>query len=936
MRTLSLTGTIFILRAPSVISWTANGKTIASSNRNDSDSFVGKSYQFRPYFTQAIQRSLGRYFALGATSLKRGFYASYPVRDGKGSIIGVAVIKQDLDAEESFLTNYPNCFVIDPNGIIFLSEQEGDELKEPLAGKQRDKALPCLNLNSSEKGNLRRSCPVKLETGMEITFEGKKHLVSRKAINPEGWSIVLMTTTERVLIYKLAGVIITILICTFIIVPLVISYKTSRSAEMVRENEQKFRAVFEQAFQLVGMMTIDGILLSANKAALMLSGVKEADVIGRPFWEAPWWSHSAELQETLRLAVKKAAAGEFVRFDATHPAADGSIRHVDFSLRPVLDDAGKVIFLVPEGRDITDRKLAEEALRESEIRYRDLVENATDLICTHDLKGTLLSVNAAAAKAVGFAAEEVVGLCIPDLLPQDRRQEFNDYIKTIQSDGTATGTMKILTRNGEARFWEYRNTLRTEGVPEPVVRGMARDVTGEVLAKRALKKSEKKYRQLFERNLAGVYRTTIDGRLLDCNDAFARIYGYESREEAMQHKAMDLHVSPKARQEYISTLQARGMLLDFEIQGRRKDGSLIWLLENVTLVHGEEDGLTEMDGTLVDITDRKRAEEALRESEKKYRNILENIEDGYFEVDTAGNFTFFNDSMCRILGYSADELMGKNNREYTDDKNAKKIFKVFNEVYKTGIPTKAFDWELIRKDGSKCFVETVVSLITDSNNVKTGFRGIARDVTERKRSEEELDNSFKRLRAALGATIQAVAVTVETRDPYTAGHQKRVADLSRAIATEMGLDINRTDGIRMAGVIHDLGKMAVPAEILSKPSRLSAIEYRLIKTHPQAGYDILKDVEFPWPIAQIVLQHHERLDGSGYPAGLKGEEILLEARIIAVADVVEAIASFRPYRSALGMEKALGEITKNKGILYDPAAVDACLCLFRDRGYKFV
>ena len=162
-----------------------------------------------------------------------------------------------------------------------------------------------------------------------------------------------------------------------------------------------------------------------------------------------------------------------------------------------------------------------------------------------------------------------------------------------------------------------------------------------------------------------------------------------------------------------------------------------------------------------------------------------------------------------------------------------------------------------------------------------------------------------------------------------------MADLSRAIAAEMCLDNNRIDGIRMAGVVHDLGKMSIPAEILSKPTRLSEIEYSLIKTHPQSGYDILKDVEFPWPIAQIVLQHHERIDGSGYPAGLKGEEILMEARIIAVADVVEAIASYRPYRPGLGMEKALGEIIQNKGILYDAAVVDACLLLFNEKGYKF-
>ena len=182
--------------------------------------------------------------------------------------------------------------------------------------------------------------------------------------------------------------------------------------------------------------------------------------------------------------------------------------------------------------------------------------------------------------------------------------------------------------------------------------------------------------------------------------------------------------------------------------------------------------------------------------------------------------------------------------------------------------------------------------------------------------------------------IQAIALTVETKDPYTAGHQRRVSDLARAIAQEMGVPIEKVDGVRMAGVLHDLGKISVPAEILSKPTKLTDIEYGLIKIHPQAGYDILKEVEFPWPIAQIVLQHHERLNGSGYPQGLKGDEILLEARIIMVADVVEAMASHRPYRPGLGLDKALGEISGNKGILYDPAVVDACLKLFTQKGFE--
>ncbi|KAF0117913.1 MAG: response regulator receiver [bacterium] len=175
---------------------------------------------------------------------------------------------------------------------------------------------------------------------------------------------------------------------------------------------------------------------------------------------------------------------------------------------------------------------------------------------------------------------------------------------------------------------------------------------------------------------------------------------------------------------------------------------------------------------------------------------------------------------------------------------------------------------------------------------------------------------------------------VETRDPYTAGHQRRSADLARAIANEMGLSQEQVDGIRIAGLIHDLGKMYVPSEILSKPGRITDLEYSLIKTHPQAGYDILKNIGFPWPIAQIVLQHHERIDGSGYPFGLLGKDILIEAKVLAVGDVVEAIASHRPYRPSYGIDKAFEEISKNKGILYDSQIVDACLRLFNEKGYQ--
>jgi HD-GYP domain-containing protein (c-di-GMP phosphodiesterase class II) len=208
------------------------------------------------------------------------------------------------------------------------------------------------------------------------------------------------------------------------------------------------------------------------------------------------------------------------------------------------------------------------------------------------------------------------------------------------------------------------------------------------------------------------------------------------------------------------------------------------------------------------------------------------------------------------------------------------------------------------------------------------------DITERKQAEEQLRESLEQLRRAIQTTIQVLVMAVEIKDPYTAGHQRRMMNLARTMATEMGLPPEKIEGLRMAGVIHDIGKITLPTEILSKPTKLSAIEISLIREHVRLGYDILKDVESPWPLAEIVLQHHERMDGSGYLRALKGEEILIEARILAVADVVEAMASHRPYRAALGLDAALAEITKNKGTLYDPVAVESCLSLFREKGYQ--
>jgi PAS domain S-box-containing protein len=319
--------------------------------------------------------------------------------------------------------------------------------------------------------------------------------------------------------------------------------------------------------------------------------------------------------------------------------------------------------------------------------------------------------------------------------------------------------------------------------------------------------------------------------------------------------------------------------------------------------------------------------------ETDYWKILEAIEDGYWEVDLKGNMTFCTNTFARILGYTQKELIGMNYLTFTDNLAAKEVFRVFNRVSHSGKPSKTGAYELIRKDGTRIVGDVSVTLILDDAGKQRGFRGILRDITER-RHTQELQERFNLMRKMLGQTIHALSIAFELRDPFTAGHHRRVSDLSRSIATQLKLPGDAIDGIRISGSIHDIGKISIPSEILNKPGKLTEIEFKMVKTHPEIGRDILKNIDFPWPVAQTVHQHHERINGSGYPQGLAGNEIIMEARIMAVADVVEAMASHRPYRRAIGIPEALEEIGANKGILYDRDVVDACIELFRARGYK--
>ena len=332
---------------------------------------------------------------------------------------------------------------------------------------------------------------------------------------------------------------------------------------------------------------------------------------------------------------------------------------------------------------------------------------------------------------------------------------------------------------------------------------------------------------------------------------------------------------------------------------------------------------------------RKAAEKSLRESEAKFRSLVESTSDWIWEIDEHDVYTYSSPQVLGMLGYSAEEVIGKTPFDLMTPEDAGRIGEMFAPIAEARKHFRLLENANLHKNGQVVSLETSGAPMFDAQGVFKGYRGIDRDITERKEAEKERRASAEKLEQILLQTIEAIAATVEARDPYTAGHQQRVALLASAIASEMGLSAEIIHGISLAASIHDLGKIRVPAEILSKPGRLNQIEYELVKGHSQTGYDIIKHIQFPLPIAQMVLQHHERLDGSGYPQGLKDTQILLEAKILAVADVVEAMSSHRPYRPSLGMDAALEEITRNRGVYYDPEVVDSCIALFQKKKFEF-
>jgi PAS domain S-box-containing protein len=601
--------------------------------------------------------------------------------------------------------------------------------------------------------------------------------------------------------------------------------------------------------------------------------------------------------------------------------------------------------------ELTELRSQNAALAKSESaeKYRRLVEDIKDVIYELDSQGVVLYISPAIRDMLGFDSDEIVGKNFTGLAHKDDLSRLEEWFSELRKGSEYSSEYRVRNKSGNLK-WARTNTRPVMEYGQfKGARGILIDVTAQKQAEEALREANETLSTIVKSSPLAIIALDVDGNVIRWNPAAEEMFGWVES-EALGHPLP--YVSEDKRDEHLKLRERvlRGeSFTNVEANRRKKDGSSIDISISTAPLRDSQGRVTGIMSVNANITERKRAEEALNEKDQFMESMIQSSAVATFVVNTEHKVLYWNRACEDLTGMKSDDLLGTRDhwkafydhpRQCVADIIIDNKFNVMNNLYEIHtksllIPDgiRAEGWYL-NLGGKNRYVIFDAAPIRDNNGKLIAAIETLLDITERKQAEEQLHDTLESLRKAVGATIQVMVSAVEARDPYTAGHQARSANLARCIATVMGLPQEKIEGLRMAGSIHDIGKLSIPAEILSKPTRLTNLEFSLIKEHARAGYEMLKEVESPWPLAEIVHQHHERMDGSGYPGNLKGDEILMEARILAVADVVESMASHRPYRPAIGIEAALEEIEKNKGILYDDAVADACLRLFREKGFR--
>jgi len=439
------------------------------------------------------------------------------------------------------------------------------------------------------------------------------------------------------------------------------------------------------------------------------------------------------------------------------------------------------------------------------------------------------------------------------------------------------------------------------------------------------------YRRLFELSREALFTVLPDGRPVEANRACLELFGYSSSELASV-RMTDLYANETDRTKVNSEIATGAEHIETEVRFKKKDGTVMDCHCAFNVTHSENGQPITCYGAVRDITEEKRSRDALKSTEECYRTLFDNTLDAISLVRPDGLLLDANPAYLRLLGYSASDIGRVNVLDQYVNPDSRRQF--LEQISRKGVLED--EVRLKTADGRVLdFARSAVKRVNDEGNV-VAFQSVHRDITEQKKLDAALRESHASAQRMLDGLMQVIEQMTETRDAYTAGHQRRVAGLAVAIARQMELPEDTCVYlVDIAARVHDIGKIAVPAEILAKPGKLNRAEFALVKTHSQTGYDILSKAELPYPVALAVLQHHERVDGSGYPQGLAADDIVPEASILAVADVVEAMSSHRPYRPALGLDLALEEISDGAGTRYDADVVDACMAVFALGGFKF-